>query len=189
MALTVLRSSLVPRPSRAIYQEGLGTRLAKEGEVRLKIGVGMNKRRCEKKRWERLDMQGDGMRKVRNNDMRGDRVMSAAVSGSGWDSYHCLGCWSVHAVEWANYDSIHYFPPSQLFTHSDLSRIPGHLVLIGPRVSETRPEEKRRGVVYEVPCRDCNSVYVGETGRSLEIEGFRKTIGQLTVLFTLWSVN
>ena len=24
-------------------------------------------------------------------------------------------------------------------------------------------------MVYEVPCRDCNSVYVGETGQSLEI--------------------
>lgn len=24
-------------------------------------------------------------------------------------------------------------------------------------------------MVYEVPCRDCNSVYVGETGRSLEM--------------------
>ena len=36
------------------------------------------------------------------------------------------------------------------------------------KVKATRPEKKRR-VVYEVPCRDCNSVYVGETGRSLEI--------------------
>ena len=36
------------------------------------------------------------------------------------------------------------------------------------KVKATRPEEKQRGVVYEVPCRDCNSVYVGETGRSLE---------------------
>ena len=37
------------------------------------------------------------------------------------------------------------------------------------KVKATRPEEKQRGVVYEVPYRDCNSVYVGETGRSLEI--------------------
>ena len=32
------------------------------------------------------------------------------------------------------------------------------------KVKTTRPEEKRRGVIYEIPCVDCNCVYVGETG-------------------------
>ena len=27
---------------------------------------------------------------------------------------------------------------------------------------------KKKGVVYEVPCKDCPSVYIGETGRTLE---------------------
>ena len=30
------------------------------------------------------------------------------------------------------------------------------------------PEEKRTGVVYEVPCHDRDHVYVGETGRTLK---------------------
>ena len=36
------------------------------------------------------------------------------------------------------------------------------------RVKNRRPVEARRGVVYEVPCRDCNCRYIGETGRSLQ---------------------
>ncbi len=28
--------------------------------------------------------------------------------------------------------------------------------------------EKKKGFVYSIPCMDCNSVYVGETGRNLE---------------------
>ena len=31
-----------------------------------------------------------------------------------------------------------------------------------------RPEELRRGVVYEVSCSECNMKYIGETGRSLQ---------------------
>ena len=37
------------------------------------------------------------------------------------------------------------------------------------RVKSTRPENKKKGVIYEVPCADCDCVYVGETGRSLEM--------------------
>ena len=37
------------------------------------------------------------------------------------------------------------------------------------KVKSTRPDEQKKSVVYEVPCADCNCVYVGEMGRSLEI--------------------
>ena len=37
------------------------------------------------------------------------------------------------------------------------------------RVKSTRPDEQKKGVIYEVPCADCDCVYVGETGRSLEM--------------------
>ena len=37
------------------------------------------------------------------------------------------------------------------------------------KLKSTRPAGQRKGVIYEVPCADCDSVYVGETGRSLEI--------------------
>ena len=30
------------------------------------------------------------------------------------------------------------------------------------------PTWKKKGVVYQVPCADCESVYIGETGRTLE---------------------
>ena len=32
------------------------------------------------------------------------------------------------------------------------------------KVKSTRPAEQRKGVIYEVPCADCDSVYVGEKG-------------------------
>ena len=35
-------------------------------------------------------------------------------------------------------------------------------------VKQPRPDRKKKGVVYEVPCKDCPSVYIGVTGRTLE---------------------
>ena len=35
------------------------------------------------------------------------------------------------------------------------------------KVKQQRPKEKRNGVVYEIPCANCDSVYIGETSRSL----------------------
>ena len=36
------------------------------------------------------------------------------------------------------------------------------------RTKEPQPEWKKKGVVYQVPCGDCDSTYIGETGRTLE---------------------
>ncbi len=36
------------------------------------------------------------------------------------------------------------------------------------KVKQARPDRKTKGVVYEVPCKDCPCVYIGETGRTLE---------------------
>lgn len=35
-------------------------------------------------------------------------------------------------------------------------------------VKSKTPGECKRGAVYEIPCADCDSVYIGETGRSLK---------------------
>ena len=38
-----------------------------------------------------------------------------------------------------------------------------------PSASEAALEDrKKKGVVYEVPCQDCECVYIGETSRGLE---------------------
>ena len=36
------------------------------------------------------------------------------------------------------------------------------------KVKSFTPEMSKKEVVYEIPCQDCDSVYIGETGRSLE---------------------
>ena len=36
------------------------------------------------------------------------------------------------------------------------------------QVKQPREDKKKRGVIYEVPCKDCDCVYIGETSRTLE---------------------
>ena len=36
------------------------------------------------------------------------------------------------------------------------------------QTKDPQPEWKKKGVVYQVPCAECESVYIGETGRTLE---------------------
>ena len=43
-----------------------------------------------------------------------------------------------------------------------------HLQGVLVRVKQAKPDRKKKGVVYEVPCKECPWVYIGETGRTLE---------------------
>lgn len=36
------------------------------------------------------------------------------------------------------------------------------------RVKQPRPDAKKKGVVYEVSCKDCECEYIGETWRTLQ---------------------
>ena len=37
------------------------------------------------------------------------------------------------------------------------------------RVKSRVPEEKKKGIVYQVPCKDCNGVYTGESKGTLKV--------------------
>ena len=37
------------------------------------------------------------------------------------------------------------------------------------RVKTRIPEEKKTGVIYEVPCKECPQTYIGETKRTLNV--------------------
>ena len=37
------------------------------------------------------------------------------------------------------------------------------------RVKTTTPQDRRKGVVYEVPCKECDKRYIGETKRTLKV--------------------
>ena len=37
------------------------------------------------------------------------------------------------------------------------------------KVKSRLPDDKRRGVVYQIPCNDCDHVYTGESKRTLKI--------------------
>lgn len=36
------------------------------------------------------------------------------------------------------------------------------------RTKKMVPEERKKGDIYKVPCSECESVYVGKTGRTLK---------------------
>ena len=36
------------------------------------------------------------------------------------------------------------------------------------KVKQAMPSSKKKIVIYEIPCKDCPCVYIGETGRTLE---------------------
>ena len=36
------------------------------------------------------------------------------------------------------------------------------------RVKKGIPEDKRKEVIYEIPCKDCEKLHIGETGRTLK---------------------
>ena len=36
------------------------------------------------------------------------------------------------------------------------------------RVKNGIPEDRRKWVIYEIPCKDCEKLYIGETGRTLK---------------------
>ena len=41
-------------------------------------------------------------------------------------------------------------------------------------VKNPRPQSIKKDVVYEVPCLDCEKVYIGETGRNLHRAAVRR---------------
>ena len=65
------------------------------------------------------------------------------------------------------------------------------------RVKQARPDRKMKGVVYEVPCKDCPYVYIGETERTLEKQlSKHKTAAKkhdpkkrMALQYTLWQTN
>ena len=42
----------------------------------------------------------------------------------------------------------------------------GTLREILTKVKAPRPQKLQKGVVYKIPCKDCEKVYIGETGRN-----------------------
>ena len=50
------------------------------------------------------------------------------------------------------------------------------------RVKDQVPAEKREGVIYQIPCKDCKQVYIGETGHILQKHISRSTSKQCSSL-------
>ena len=44
----------------------------------------------------------------------------------------------------------------------------GRLKNILTKVKDKVPTEKQMGIVYKIPCSNCDIQYIGETGRSLQ---------------------
>ena len=53
-------------------------------------------------------------------------------------------------------------------------------LLVSPK--DKVPKEKQCGVVYEVPCHNCDKTYIGETGRQLgtRVEEHKKEVEELS---------
>ena len=48
------------------------------------------------------------------------------------------------------------------------------------KVKQKMPEEKKKEVVYQVPCKNCSKVYIGETKRHQETKSLR---GKYIIVF------
>ena len=63
------------------------------------------------------------------------------------------------------------------------------------KVKTPIPEEKKKGVMYEVPCKDCHRVHIGATKRTLKVrlgehkQAVRRAIPRTALLSTPMSLT
>ena len=105
----------------------------------------------------------------------------ARISGDRWTNKQTNSVEKIHSVGRINNVETSYFTQLKMCYLVTMFRCPSDILITSWLKDKVRDEEKTE-LIYRVPCKNCSSSYVGETGRKfgLRIKEHKKKVDSFT---------